>query len=166
MFRREVSAFFVPGQRILSLTSDNTPGGVAFDFFSIKEQLWKMPYDNLCMVHTHGSLPEMSGIDWNMVYGWCMGFGVPIIYVVVFGIPHGWGRICYRCQQTSKKSIERTPIDWLESNGHYFMLEKVVWDLSTHHDDVDKQTESNALRFLRLLAPYPKIGARQNGKEE
>ena len=167
MFKREVSAFFVPQQRVLSLSSDNSVGGVAFDFFSIKEQLKEMEsYESLCMVHTHDTLPQMSGIDWNMVYGWVTAFGVPIVYIIIYNGIHGRERVSYLCQRPFPKSrgIDRTIVS-VDCNGHYQMLEKMVWDLSTHPEETDDVMLKHSLRFLRLLAPFPTVMANQNGKE-
>jgi len=83
-FQREVSCFLVPGGDILSITTDDNSGGVAFDFFTIWEKLKKINCDEVCMIHSHPpSCPEMSGIDRNQVYGWVQALGKPIYFVII-----------------------------------------------------------------------------------
>ena len=90
-FQREV-CFFATPDRIISLTSSGNSGGVAFDFFKIREELivqgggaanGAIP-EFLYMVHSHPpGCNRMSSTDMNMVYGWCLAWGVPIMFIIV-----------------------------------------------------------------------------------
>ena len=103
-FKREVSCFAVPKYGILSITSDNTLGGVEFDFFSIWQQLKEIGLENIpyvYMIHSHPpGCPKMSSIDFNMVHGWCQGLAIPICFIIV----HETGHTFYLCQKNGKKS--------------------------------------------------------------
>jgi len=103
-FKREVSCFAVPKYGVLSITSDNASGGVEFDFFTIWQQLKEIGLENVpyvYMIHSHPpGCPKMSGIDFNMVHGWCQGLAVPICFIIV----HEAGHTFYLCQKNGKKS--------------------------------------------------------------
>ena len=85
-YTREVSCFAVPDHGILSMTTNNSAGAVEFDFFTIWEFLKKQEkkVEEAFMLHSHPpSMNQMSGIDRNMVYGWCLALGIPIWFLVI-----------------------------------------------------------------------------------
>lgn len=88
-FSREVSCFALPSCGIISVTSNDSMGSVEFDWFTIKNKIWKLKNDGNApeiayMLHTHPpSFNRMSSIDRNMVYGWCMALGIPIWFLVL-----------------------------------------------------------------------------------
>lgn len=83
MYKQEVAAFVVNNLGVISMTTNNSPGGVAFDFFDIWEQIRDTGYTSVVMIHSHPpGHNRMSLTDKNMVYGWVQALGVPIIYVI------------------------------------------------------------------------------------
>ncbi len=85
-FQRETSCFYTPEHNFLSLTSDDSPGSVDFNW----EKIWgKIQDSNIkpsCayMVHSHPPCCyEMSPTDKNMVQGWRMALGCPIFFSVL-----------------------------------------------------------------------------------
>lgn len=84
-YKREVSCFVAPKHGILSITTNDSSGGVEFDFFSIWErrQIFEKD-DTVVMVHTHPPcFYRMSSIDKNMVHGWVKALGKKIAFIVV-----------------------------------------------------------------------------------
>jgi proteasome lid subunit RPN8/RPN11 len=85
-FNREISCFVIPNKGIISMTTNNSAGGVEFDFFHIWEQIKKMEErpNYVYMIHTHPPyLNKMSDTDENMIEGWAMALGIPIFIIVV-----------------------------------------------------------------------------------
>jgi len=103
---REVSCFAVPNHGILSMTTNNSAGGVEFDFFTIwnffKNQETKI--EEAFMLHSHPpSMKNMSGIDRNMIHGWCVALNIPIWFLVITE-----GHITvYHCKLDENKNVVR-----------------------------------------------------------
>jgi hypothetical protein len=82
-FNREVSCFSTPEDGIISITTSNSSGAVEFDFFTIWEYFKKNRPKEVCMIHTHpDGIDHISSIDRNMVHGWVLALGVPILFVI------------------------------------------------------------------------------------
>ena len=83
-FRREVACFLMPWE-IVSITTDDMAGGVAFDFFTIWEKMKEHKFPNpVFMVHTHPpGCTRMSYVDRNMVQGWLKALGVGIWFLII-----------------------------------------------------------------------------------
>ena len=100
-YQREVACCWVPCTDFISITTDNNPGAVTFDFFSIWEYFKKLEVKPLCLVMLHSHPPGihyMSSTDINMVDAWHKAFGIPIIYgIIVDGYTHIWD-----CEKTNK----------------------------------------------------------------
>lgn len=76
-FQREVACLLIPGTDFVSITTNNNPGAVEFDFF----RLWEYYKENkkhitsISLIHTHPpGFDEMSITDRNMVDGWYKAF--------------------------------------------------------------------------------------------
>ena len=127
-FKRESSCFLVPSKEVLSVTTNDSAGMVEFDFFTIWEKLKLIDHSHVCMIHTHPSgFPVMSGIDWNMVYGWVQAIGKPILFVIITDKEI----TCYLCQRNKddKNKVEREIIKW-KSNESFDELCHVIYYLS------------------------------------
>ena len=97
-YLREVSCFVADGLGVLSITTDDNPGAVDFDFFGIWEAMKAAPEmpKKVYMYHTHPpEFAEMSSMDRNMVKGWATALAMPIDFVVISGA----GMRLYRCLQ-------------------------------------------------------------------
>lgn len=108
-FNREVSCFATPEHGVISVTSDNCSGAVAFGW----DEIWgflrsqESRPKKIIMIHTHpfGCI-NMSSTDANMVQGWRMGFGVPVEFWVIsqtaesIGIAHK-----YLCDRNNEKKM-------------------------------------------------------------
>ncbi len=121
-FLREVSCCTIPGHGVLSITSNNTPGGVNFDFFTIWSKLKEIKHNQVCMIHTHPpGHTHMSSIDYNMVFGWCQALGVPILYVIVTEKTI----VAYFCTRSkdNKKVVDRKIVNVKYSNGFCSLID-------------------------------------------
>ena len=102
-FHREMACFLVPGNKVLSLTSNGFLGAVDFDFPEIWKQLKDIKCDHVCMIHSHPpGCNRMSLTDENMVYGWVQGLGKPVFYIIVTED----GFVTYLCQR-NKDNINK-----------------------------------------------------------
>jgi len=82
-FQREVSCFVTQEDGVISITSNNSAGAVEFDFFTIWEYFKKNKPKEVCMIHTHpNGIDCMSSTDRNMVHGWVLALGIPILFVI------------------------------------------------------------------------------------
>jgi proteasome lid subunit RPN8/RPN11 len=147
-FKREVSCFLVPGQRVISVTTNNSGGMVEFDFFTIWEALKTMDYKTVCMIHTHPSgFPVMSGTDWNMVYGWVQAIGKPILFVIITDSEI----TCYLCFRSpdNKNKVNRDIIKF-KSNESFDSLCNVIYFLSSS-DKVSEFTDDYMEEVLTVL---------------
>lgn len=113
-FSREVSCFAIPGEGIISTTTNDSQGGVEFDWFTIKDRIWKLKSQGIdpreaYMLHTHPmGYNRMSGIDRNMVHGWCTALGIPIWFLVLTEEEIAF-YICSLNKETKK--VERDLVD-------------------------------------------------------
>lgn len=118
-FSREVSCFAIPlglegREEIISVTSNDSAGSVEFDWFTVKDAIWKLKAENVnvnavYMLHTHPmGYNRMSGTDRNMVYGWCMALGIPIWFLVITEEEIAT-YVCSLNQET--KQVERDLVD-------------------------------------------------------
>jgi hypothetical protein len=129
-YAREVSCFIIPEHGIISSTTNNSSGSVEFDWLTIKDKIWELKEkgqcpEYICMIHTHPPyLNAMSGIDRNMVYGWCMALNIPILFIVLTEEDF----IPYRCELKDKKvKIERLHIC---SDYRFDMWDaRIVWQI-------------------------------------
>lgn len=141
-FKREVSCFLVPRQKVLSFTTDNVGGAVEFDFPCIWEQLKKMEYRHVCMIHSHpDGCYEMSDIDRNMVYGWVLALGVPIYFCILCDS----NVTCYRCElhkEGSEKPKVIRRIVPFQSNQSFDEIIKVV-DVLSRSEKLLSEVEMN-----------------------
>ena len=104
-YRREVACFWTKETGILSMTTNNSAGVVEFNWFEVWcgiKPLYPRPECSV-MMHSHPpGCDNMSGIDYNMVYGWVTALGMPIYYVIVLPTHyHG-----YICSKPSKDQME------------------------------------------------------------
>ena len=153
-YQREVSCFFIPGHDVLSITTNNSAGGVAFDFFTIWEKLKTIDTLAVCMLHSHPpGCTTMSNTDANMVYGWCQAIKQPILFMIVTrDEDSGLTLTTYHCEksQENRNKVSRARID-IEINEKVRELMDFIWYLSTYPKkvecDVDGKTDfSDALR--------------------
>lgn len=77
IFYREVACILAPGTDFVSISTNNSPGFVEFDFFKIwnfyKEHRKDIKF--LCLLHTHPfGLNRKSSIDENSLFGWVQAF--------------------------------------------------------------------------------------------
>lgn len=133
-FKREVSCFLVPEQKVISVTTNNSGGMVEFDFFTIWENLKTMQYHTVCMIHTHPSgFPVMSGTDWNMVYGWVQAIGKPILFIIITDSEI----TCYLCTRSSenKNKVNRDIVKF-KSNESFDYLCNTIYHLSSSEEGI------------------------------
>lgn len=134
-YMREVSCFILPIHGIISSTTNDSSGSVEFDWFTIKDKIWQLKEQGgcpeyVCMIHSHPPyLNRMSGIDKNMVYGWCMALNIPILFIVLTEDDF----VPYRCELKNKKvSIERLSMseDYMFNNADARMIWKIMYGAS------------------------------------
>jgi hypothetical protein len=85
-YRREVACFWTRETGIFSLTTSNQSAAVEFDWFGIWGTLrhCRPRPERVFMWHTHPpGCDAMSEVDANMVYGWQVALGLPVIFLVV-----------------------------------------------------------------------------------
>jgi hypothetical protein len=98
----------LPEQGIISATTNQSLGAVEFDWFVIKDAIWKLREKNIYpqsayMLHTHPmGFNLMSSIDKNMVYGWVAALWMPIFFSVITNDIV----TTYLCYPTQNKKIE------------------------------------------------------------
>lgn len=109
-FCREVSCFWTPEHGAISLTTgiiektkeqeirtNGCGGAVDFDWFSIWDFLKNssVSASKAIMMHTHPKgMPTMSSTDLNMVQGWRLGLGIPIVFTVATEHSNGNENLC------------------------------------------------------------------------
>jgi len=123
-FEREVSCFINGDCGIISLTSDDNTGGVDFDW----EKIWgsvktSIPRQkNVTMIHTHPfNYCYASHIDENMVKGWRLALGVPVLFFI-FSYNEIQGHLKGKCYECDKND-----------NGKIFITEDPEYDVE-HFD--------------------------------
>jgi hypothetical protein len=125
-FSREVSCFALPEKGIISVTTNNSAGGVEFDWFSIKDKIWKangIEPEVAYMLHTHPpGYNRMSGIDKNMVHGWCLALGIPIWFLVITEEEIAY----YICSINSEKKVDRDLVDISKHEDAYMELRVIA----------------------------------------
>lgn len=86
VFKREVACLGFSGTDFVSITTNNTPGAVEFDFFRAWEyyKANKGQIKDVVMIHTHPpGFDSMSSTDVNMLDGWLKTFkGLDIFYCI------------------------------------------------------------------------------------
>jgi len=150
-FKREVSCFVTPVNGVISITTDDSFGSVEFDFFDIWDTLKRNDpkAEQVYMLHSHPpGINSMSLIDENMVYGWRLALGVPIIYFVVTQR----GIVKYICDRNGK---ERPVIKFMYFHTYHgtlispnlYLLATVVYGLSLG----SKPNQKDLLDIQRVL---------------
>lgn len=128
-YKRETSCFIVPNHGIISITSNDSSGFVEFDFFSIWEKLKKIDHDLVYMIHSHPpGFDCMSGMDWNMVYGWCQAIGKPILFLIITENK----TTIYLCKRDieNKSKINREIVN-LKENENLNVIISAIYYIST-----------------------------------
>jgi hypothetical protein len=159
-FSREVSCFSIPSYGIVSATSNNSAGSVEFDWFTVKDQIWKLKAEGndpkeVYMLHTHPmGYNRMSSIDRNMVHGWCLALGIPIWFLVITEEEIAT-YLCSLDQETKK--VERDLIDLSKHEDACIDLRvmcEIMYGLSKSHafndamlQDVFNQVKESKLDF-------------------
>jgi proteasome lid subunit RPN8/RPN11 len=140
-FKREVSCFATPQDGIISITSNNSAGAVEFDFFTIWEYFKKYRPQEVCMIHSHpNGMDHMSSIDRNMVHGWVLALGVPILFI----IRTNKHRTEYLCDKSDNKvKIEEVTAEYSPSS---YLLINTIYGMSKADnmpEDVIKNITNN-----------------------
>lgn len=84
-YRREVALMHIPGTDFVSITTQDNPAAVEFDFHPAWEKFKALEEKPPCifMFHTHPpGFDDMSSTDRNMVHGWNTAFGVPVAFLI------------------------------------------------------------------------------------
>ena len=120
-FQREVSCFATKEDGIISITSNNSAGSVEFDFFTIWEYFKKNKPKEVCMIHTHpNGVDFMSSTDRNMVHGWVLALGIPILFV----IRTNKYRTEYLCAKEDNK-VKISEISAIFANQSYLLINSI-----------------------------------------
>ena len=112
-FRREVACCILPEQGIISTTTDHNAGHVDFDWFEVKDRIWKLKEagqapDCVYMFHTHPmGYNKMSEEDITTAQAWAMALWIPIWFLVVTEEEVA----TYICTHNEQKKIERDLLD-------------------------------------------------------
>jgi proteasome lid subunit RPN8/RPN11 len=164
-YKREVSCFIIPEHGIISSTTNNSSASVEFDWFTVKDRIWKLKENGqcpnyICMIHTHPPyLNRMSGIDRNMVYGWCMALDIPILFIVLTEDDF----VAYRCELRNKKvKIEIISLseDYMFNMRDAIMVWEIMYGLSKSEfltnedlDSVTTEINSSKIDFKKIVNP-------------
>jgi len=150
-FKREVSCFLIPNNKVLSVTTNNSGGYVEFDFFSIWSQLKQIEHDDVCMIHTHPSgFPVMSSTDKNMVHGWAQAIGKPIYFIILSDN----NVTCYYYYKEDK--IIKSKLIEIETNIIFDCICEIIKKVSCE-DECVIDSEESIEEFLKIINNIFKI---------
>jgi len=148
-FQREVSCFATKEDGIISITSNNSAGSVEFDFFTIWEYFKKNKPMDVCMIHTHpNGVDFMSQTDENMVHGWVLALGVPILFV----IRTNKYRTEYLCTKRDNKVII-SEISAKFSNKSYLLINSIYG--MSKSDELSQDAIDNVTKNLKESGVKP-----------
>lgn len=85
-FQREVCMLWTPKHGTIDISTNDSPGAVDFDFEAAHREIIQnnIRPNILYMIHSHPNfLRRMSSIDESMLHGWVLGFGLPIMFLIV-----------------------------------------------------------------------------------
>ncbi len=135
-FLREVSCFITPEHGPLSLTTNDSGGSVDFGWDKIWDKLRTSSIKASCviMIHSHPTgMPTMSSIDLNMVQGWRLALGVPILFDIVTQVgSDGIVTVCKVDRDENKKIVmSETVFNYLEKiDLRSRILYEIIYGLS------------------------------------
>lgn len=150
VFHREVAGFVVPGHGIISMSTDNMGGGVAFDFFDIWHKIKNIDYDIGIMIHSHPpGHNRMSSIDSNMVYGWVQALGCPVLFVITTWFED----VAYLCKRNKDdhNKIDRDIIEFFPNTT----LKHIVSEICVMSFFEDDFTENECQLVVESLNSFP-----------
>jgi hypothetical protein len=139
IYQRETSCFYTPEHQFLSLSSDDSPGSVDFNWEKIWDKIRGSNIKPSCayMVHSHPPCCyKMSSIDGNMVQGWRMALGCPIWFIVLSANKNKYDPInstVYYVDRINKKIDikEKNPITYsIFLNVDYIIVSHLIMAIS------------------------------------
>jgi proteasome lid subunit RPN8/RPN11 len=152
-YKREVSFFLTTEEGIISSTTNNCGGSVEFDWDTIWfDHLKNKKSDHVYMIHSHPpGFNRMSGIDENMVYGWCLALGANIEFSVVTDTDMTVYFYSQYKNDVGKKIVDRNVIAAGKHDQmvkEYTILSKIIYGISKADQEINKEDLNRIIKTI------------------